>query len=207
MLFGAGGTAVEILDDTAIGLPPLDDVLAGDLIDQTRIGRLLAGYRDERPADRAAIVGALNAVSQLVVDFPCIIGLDINPLLADANGVVALDARIQIAPAAWSRRRARTRRWRSGPIPPAGTRASTLDGDSYLLRPIKPVDVQLYPEFLAKVSADDIRLRFLAPRKNFPAEMLVRLTQLDYQRDMAFVALNGAGAARRDRQAVGRSRP
>ena len=69
-----------------------------------------------------------------------------------------------------------------------------LDGGSYLLRPIKPVDVQLYPEFLAKVTADDIRLRFLAPRKNFQAEMLVRLTQLDYQRDMAFVALNGTGA-------------
>ena len=70
ILFGAGGIAVEVIDDTAIALPPLDDVLAGDLIERTRIGRLLAGFRDRPPADRKAIVAALNALSQMIVDFP-----------------------------------------------------------------------------------------------------------------------------------------
>src|SRR5690606_16775739 len=98
ILFGAGGIAVEVMKDTAIALPPMDDVLAGDLIERTRIGRLLAGFRDRKPADRAAIVRALIGLSQLVVDFPCLIGVDINPLLVDADGAIALDARIEIDP-------------------------------------------------------------------------------------------------------------
>ena len=98
ILFGAGGVAVEVIDDTAIALPPLDDVLAGDLIERTRIGRLLAGFRDRPPADRKAIVAALNGLSQMIVDFPAIVSMDINPLLADADGAIALDARIEIDP-------------------------------------------------------------------------------------------------------------
>ncbi|HHZ10238.1 MAG TPA: GNAT family N-acetyltransferase, partial [Rhizobiales bacterium] len=189
VLFGAGGIAVEVVDDTAIALPPLDDVLAGDLIDRTRIGRLLAGFRDRKPADRAAIADALNGLSQMIVDFPCIAGMDINPLLADADGVVALDARLEIEPAAVEQ---------PGPNAalairpyPAGWETDISgDGRTFHIRPIKPADVSLYPDFLAKVSPDDIRLRFLSPRRNFPHEMLLRLTQLDYDRDMAFVALD-----------------
>src|SRR5690606_33618213 len=96
MLFGSGGVSVEVVDDTAIALPPLDDVLGEDLISRTRIGRLLEGYRDRKPADRAAILRSLNAVSQLVVDFPCITGIDVKPLLTSHEGAVALDARIEI---------------------------------------------------------------------------------------------------------------
>ncbi|HTN61817.1 MAG TPA: acetate--CoA ligase family protein, partial [Devosia sp.] len=103
ILFGAGGVAVEVIDDSVVALPPLDDVLAGDLIDRTRIARLLAGYRDRPPANRAAIIRVLNGLSQLLVDFPCIMALDINPLLADSDGVVALDARIEIEPGAVER--------------------------------------------------------------------------------------------------------
>lgn len=189
VLFGAGGVAVEVVDDTAIALPPLDDVLAGDLIDRTRIGRLLAGFRDRKPANRTAIADALNGLSQMIVDFPCIAGMDINPLLADADGVVALDARLEIDPAAVEQ---------PGPNAalairpyPAGWETD-IGGDAraFHIRPIKPADVSLYPDFLAKVSPDDIRLRFLSPRRNFPHEMLLRLTQLDYDRDMAFVALD-----------------
>jgi acetyltransferase len=188
VLFGSGGVSVEVVDDTAIGLPPLDDVLAGDLIDRTRIGRLLAGFRDRKPADRAAIADALNGLSQMIVDFPCIAGMDINPLLADADGIVALDARIEIDPAAVEQ---------PGPNPalairpyPAGWDTDIGAGEHvFHIRPIKPADVALYPDFLAKVSPDDIRLRFLSPRRSFPDEMLLRLTQLDYDRDMAFVAL------------------
>jgi acetyltransferase len=192
ILFGAGGTAVEVMDDTAIALPPLDDVLAGDLIDRTRIGRLLRGYRDRKPADRAAIIGALDAVSQLIVDFPCIAGLDVNPLLADADGVIALDARIEIDPAAVAERGPNPA-LAIRPYPAEWAKDVTLAGAPYRIRPIRPSDAALYPAFLARTSESDIRFRFLAPRRDFPDRMLVRLTQLDYDREIAFVALDEAG--------------
>ena len=98
ILFGAGGTATEIIHDTAVALPPLDDELARDLMEQTRIYKLLEGYRDRPPADLAAIAEALRRLSQLVVDCPAVKELDINPLLADETGVIALDARLRIEP-------------------------------------------------------------------------------------------------------------
>jgi acetyltransferase len=188
ILFGAGGTAVEVMNDTAIALPPLDDVLAADLIDATRIGRLLAGYRDRAPADRAAIIAALTGLSQMIVDFPCLVSLDVNPLLVDAKDAIALDARIEIDP---------ERVDESGPNPalvirpyPQGWSRDFISGGmDFHMRPVVPADVALYPQFLARVSPGDLRLRFLAPRRNFPDQMLKRLTQLDYDRDIAFVAL------------------
>jgi acetyltransferase len=117
-------------------------------------------------------------------------GVDVNPLLADADGVIALDARVEIDPDRVEER-GPNRALAIRPYPSDWEKTVTLsDGDTYLLRPIRPQDVTLYPPFLSKVSADDIRLRFLAPRRTFPHEMLVRLTQLDYDRDMAFVALS-----------------
>lgn len=194
VLFGAGGVAVEVMDDTAIALPPLDDVLASDLIGQTRIGRLLAGFRDRQPADRGAITAALNGLSQLIVDFPCLVSMDINPLLANTDGVIALDARIEIEP---------ERVDEPGPNPalairpyPSGwTRDFVAGGAHCHIRPIRPADIALYPEFLARISPDDLRLRFLSPRKSFSDQMLKRLTQLDYDRSMAFVALETATGA------------
>lgn len=188
ILFGAGGVAVEVMDDTAIALPPLDDVLSDDLIRQTRIGRLLAGFRDRKPADRQSIIAALTGLSQMIIDFPCLVSLDINPLLADVEGVIALDARIEIEP---------ERVEAAGPNPalairpyPSGWEKAFSVGDThYSIRPIKPADIALYPEFLARISPDDLRLRFLSPRKSFSDQILKRLTQLDYDRNMAFDAL------------------
>ncbi|MDX8461726.1 bifunctional acetate--CoA ligase family protein/GNAT family N-acetyltransferase [Mesorhizobium humile] len=188
ILFGAGGTAVEIVNDTAIALPPLDDVLAGDVIDATRISRLLIGYRDRRPANRGAIVAALNGLSQMIVDFPCLVSLDINPLLADAEGAIALDARIEIDPRRVDEP-APNPALAIRPCPSGWSRDLLADGMTFHIRPIIPADVALYPAFLAKISPDDLRLRFLSLRKNFPDQMLKRLTQLDYDRDIAFVAL------------------
>lgn len=194
ILFGSGGVSVEVVNDTAIGLPPLDDVLGEELIQRTRIGKLLAGYRDRKPADKAAILRSLNAISQMVVDFPCIAGIDVNPLLTNHDGAVALDARIEIDI---------SRVDEDGPNPDLAVRPypsgweNVFENDkgvAFTLRPIRPADVSLYPDFLAKVSHDDIRLRFLAPRQAFPDEMLKRLTQLDYDREMAFVALEESGA-------------
>jgi acetyltransferase len=188
IVFGAGGTAVEVVADTAMMLPPLDNVLAGDLIDCTRIGKLLKGYRDREPADRPAIAKTLNAISQLVIDFPCISAMDINPLLADKDGVVALDARIEIDPG---------RIGETGPnsdlairpYPADATRDMVLDGMKFHIRPIKPADIALYDEFRKNLSDQDVRFRFFAPRRNFSDKMLQRLTQLDYEREMAFIAL------------------
>lgn len=186
ILVGAGGTSVEVVDDTALGFVPLDAVLAGDLIDRTRISKLLAGYRDRPPADRPAIVGALLSLSQLVIDFPCVKSCDINPLLADADGVLALDARIEIDP---------LRILEIGPNPdmairpyPSGWERVAALG-AYRIRPIRPIDAGLYPRFLEKVTAEDIRLRFLSSSEVLSPEMMTRLTQLDYDRDMAFIAI------------------
>lgn len=194
MLFGAGGVAVEVMNDTAISLPPLDDVLAGDLIDGTRVGRLLAGFRDHKPADRASIIRALIGLSQMIIDFPCIVATDINPLLADPDGVVALDARIVIDPDAVGQ---------PGPNPdlmirpyPAELAKDVPIGDRiYHTRPIRPADAGLYPAFLSKVTGEDFRLRFFSSGKPISDKLLIRLTQLDYDRDMAFVALDSRNGA------------
>jgi acetyltransferase len=100
ILFGAGGTSVEIVGDRAVGLPPLNAVLARDIVSRTRVAKMLAGYRDRPAADLAAIVRTLTQIADLAVDHPEIVELDVNPLLADENGVVALDARIVVAAAA-----------------------------------------------------------------------------------------------------------
>ncbi len=189
VLFGSGGVSVEVVADTAVSLPPLDAVLAGDLIDQTRIGKLLAGFRDEPPADRAAICKALAALSQMIVDFPCVLSMDINPLVASAEGVIALDARIEIDPQALAHL-GPNRDLAIRPYPSDWQKQVTLAERIYHLRPIRPADAALYPVFLAKTSQADIRFRFLSSRKHFQDQMLVRLTQVDYEREMAFVAID-----------------
>ena len=145
---GEKGTRAAVV--IAAGLNGANGLRQEMLIDRTRIGRLLAGFRDRPAADRTSIVDAISAVSQMIVDFPCLISMDINPLLADADGVVALDARIEIDPDGLKR---------SGPNPGLAIRPYpsnwardvTLDGITYHLRPIRPDDVGLYPLFLSKV--------------------------------------------------------
>jgi acetyltransferase len=195
ILFGAGGTSVEVVADSAIALPPLDLQLADDLIGRTRIARLLAGYRSRPPADMDALRLALVRVSQLVIDCPEVVGLDINPLLADSAGVVALDARLVIDPARFGAA-APNPRLAIRPYPSRWERRLTTRGGLDVhLRPIRPPDERLYAEFLEKLEDRDIRLRLLAPRKAFPHDFLARLTQIDYAREMAFVALDAATGA------------
>lgn len=189
LLFGSGGTAVEVIDDTAIALPPLDDILGRDLISRTRISKLLKGYRDQPAADEAAILAALNGVSQLVVDFPCITGIDINPLLANETGVIALDARIEIDPKRISERGPNAD-LAIRPYPAGWRKQLTLPNEKEVhLRPIRPDDITLYPAFFEQTSKDDMRLRMISPRAATSEVTLKRFTQLDYDREMAFVAL------------------
>ncbi len=193
IVFGAGGVAVEFLGDTAIALPPLDAGLAADLVARTRIGRMLAGFRGRAPADAAALYGALVALSHMIEDFPALRAVDVNPLLADAAGVLALDATIEIDPTELDLAPPNPH-LAIRPYPSEWRREAALKDGSYAIRPILPLDVLLYPAFFEKLDDEDMRMRFMAPRRDMPEQMALRLTQLDYDRDMAFVALTPDGA-------------
>ena len=188
IVFGRGGTAVEIIDDKALALPPLDLNLAHDLIGRTRVSRILGHYRDVPAAKRDDVALTLVKLAQLAADIPEIRELDINPLLADETGVVALDARIAIAPAVSKSERSR---FALRPYPTEWERCLELaDGTTAFVRPVRPEDEPLYRPFFARVSAEDLRLRFFAPVKDFSHAFTARLTQIDYARAMAFIALD-----------------
>jgi len=185
ILFGEGGTAVEVIADRAIALPPLNARLALDLIEQTRVSRLLRGYRDRPPVNLIALEGALVSLSQLATELPEIIELDVNPLLADEQGVLALDARIRIA-----RTTARgPERLAIRAYPAELEERIEWLGRSILLRPIRPEDFAQHERFLAQVSPEDLRARFFVSVKELPGAALAHLTQIDYDREMAFIAV------------------
>jgi len=185
LLFGQGGTAVEVLADRAIGLPPLNRVLARELISRTRVSKLLAGYRDHPPARLDAIGDVLIALSQMLADLPELAELDINPLLADAHGVIALDARLRVtrAPGAGAERFA------IQPYPAELAESLEWQGRTLLLRPIRPEDEASHRAFVEQLAPDDLRLRFFSVRRSLPRSELARLVQIDYAREMAFIAL------------------
>lgn len=191
ILFGQGGTAVEVVADKAIGLPPLNDVLARDMIARTRVARLLGGYRDRPAADLAAICRTLVAVSQLVSDMAEIVEIDINPLLADDQGVLALDARIALAPA----ERSGDARLAIKPYPRELEETVVLrSGRSVFLRPIRPEDEPAHHAFFSKLDPSDVRFRFFGMVRSLDHSQMARLTQIDYDRDMAFIAKEGTDA-------------
>ena len=196
MLFGHGGTAVEVIGDRAVALPPLNLVLAHDMIGRTRVARMLKGYRDRPAADLEAIAATLVKLSQLCIDLHEVTEVDVNPLLADAQGVLALDARIVVSHE-HRRPRLAIRPYPSGLEHDITTRS----GRRFHVRPIRPEDEPLILEMLSRCSMEDIRLRFFAPMKQISHSFVARLTQIDYDREMALVATDpGApdilGAAR-----------
>jgi acetyltransferase len=191
VLFGEGGTAVELRKDRAVGLPPLNQRLASDLIAQTQVGTLLGGYRGHPPVDQAAVVGAILKVSQMACDLPALAELDINPLLASPEGVVALDARVRVRrPAAGEATRLAVR-----PYPAGLEERLPLAGTEFLLRPIRPEDGERLAAFYAGASPADMRLRFFLSRREVPHSELARYCQIDYEREMTFVALPSDGGA------------
>jgi acetyltransferase len=184
LLFGHGGVAVEVIGDKALALAPLNMALAKDMVSHTRIYRQLKGFRDRAPAALDDIASVLVRVSKLISDFPEIIDLDINPLLADANGVIAVDARIKITrvPAG-----ARDQRLAIKPYPKELEHREQIPGmGEFFLRPVRPQDAVAFNRFFARLKPDDVRLRFFSPLRSLPANLLARLTQIDYDRDMAF---------------------
>jgi acetyltransferase len=192
IVFGQGGTAVEVISDKALALPPLDLVLARGLIARTRVSRILKAYRNVPAADEQAIALLLVKLAQLAADFPEIREIDLNPVLADETGVVAVDARMSVAPFEKSRRGpAGHPRFAIRPYPKEWERHVSLrDGTSLLVRPVRPEDEPLYLPFFAGVTQQDLRLRFFAPVKEFSHTFIARFTQIDYARAMAFLAID-----------------
>lgn len=192
VIFGAGGTSVEVVADKALALPPLDLLLAGEMIDGTRIARLMKGYRDTPAADIPAVAAALVRLSQLAADLPQVRELDVNPLLADAGGVIALDARVRIA-AAERVPAGGNPRFAIRPYPAAWDKPGRTRDGPIRIRPIRPQDEALYPDFLAKMTAEDMKRRFFGAVSEIGRERIARFTQIDYARAMAFVALSSSG--------------
>jgi acetyltransferase len=194
VVFGQGGTAVEVISDKALALPPLDLKLARDLIARTRVSRILKAYRDVPAADENAVALVLVKLAQLAADLPEVRELDLNPLLVDENGVVAVDARVAIEPVAKTRQNgAGHPRFAIRPYPKEWERQTQLnDGTKIFIRPVRPEDEHLYGPFFEAVTDQDLRLRFFAPVKDRSHAFFARFTQLDYARAMAFIAIEEA---------------
>ena len=188
ILFGAGGTGVEVRKDTAMDLPPLNAALARGLVARTRVAALLAGYRDRPAVGQQALVDAILRVSQLAADQPAIAELDINPLVADANGVLALDARIRLCRPAVA---AQVSRLALRPYPADLEDSVQIDGHRLLVRPIRPEDGARLSAFYAAAGPSELRLRFFHSRHEVPLSELARYCQIDYDREMTFIALDG----------------
>ncbi|SDS52481.1 bifunctional acetate--CoA ligase family protein/GNAT family N-acetyltransferase [Bradyrhizobium canariense] len=193
IVFGRGGTAAEIINDKALALPPLDLRLAHDLIGCTRVSRLLRAYRDVPAVKPDAVAMVLVKLAQMAADIPEIRELDINPLLADETGVLAVDARAAIGRAERKFAGSSPANFAVRPYPSQWQRhIEVKDGWRVFVRPIRPEDEPLIHELLRQVTSEDLRLRFFASMKEFSHAFIARLTQLDYARAMAFVAFDEA---------------
>ena len=193
LLFGEGGTSVELHKRHAVGLPPLNDVLAQDLIVQSGTLPMLAGYRGRAPVNVQAVRQVLQRLSRLACEQPLVAELDINPLLADAAGVLALDARIRLRPAG-----ARALPPAISPYPAGLEHQLVIAGVPLVMRPIRPDDAQRMANFYSAAEPADLRLRFFMSRREVPPSEVARNSQIDYDREMSFVVIapraGGAGA-------------
>jgi acetyltransferase len=195
--FGAGGIAIEVLKDRVVGLPPLNAALVADMIRGTRVAKMLSQFRHLPPVDRAALEAVLLRVSEMAVEMPEIEELDINPLVADERGVLALDARVVVRePPAGMPRYAHLA---IHPYPAdLAVQVELADGSRLALRPIRPEDGALETEFVEGLSPETRRLRFQSALRSLTPSMLARFTQIDYDREMAIVAIESRDG--RDRE-------
>jgi acetyltransferase len=190
--FGAGGIAVEIQRDRAVALPPLNAFLASDMIRSTRVCRLLGAFRNLPPANMEALEAVLLRVSEMVCELPWIDGLDINPLIVDEDGAVAVDARIVVRDLPPMRNRYAHMAIHPYPADLASV-LPLADGSSVTLRAIRPEDADMEQEFVRNLSQNSRYFRFMNTVRELTAAMLIRFTQIDYDREMAFVAVREEG--------------
>ena len=196
IVFGTGGTAVEVHRDRAVALPPLNRFLVADMIRGTRVAKLLGEFRRLPPVDINALEEVLLRVSELVCELPSLQELDINPLIADESGAIAVDARVVLGPAPPQRDRYAHMAIHPYPAQLVST-WQPREGAPVTLRPIRPEDAEMEQAFVTSLSAESRYFRFMDTLRELTPAMLVRFTQIDYDREMAFVATvpGGAGEA------------
>jgi acetyltransferase len=186
--FGAGGFDVEIFSDRSVTLPPLNKFLAKDLIDSTRASKVLDQFHNMPPVDREALKEVLLCISEMVCELPWIVEMDLNPLIVDENGAIAADARIVIdhAVGASGDRYAHMSIY---PYPIHLVQEWQMnDGKIVNIRPIRPEDAEMTQEFVKSMSDESRYYRFMDTLRELTQTMLVRFTQIDYDREMALVA-------------------
>ncbi len=197
IMFGMGGTSVQIFQDFALALPPLNQTLARRLMEETKAYRLLKGYRGKKPADLTKLEQIVVSFSNLITDFPEIAEVDINPIAVTDGVAYALDARIVIDKACLDY----TSSYPHLIITPYPTRYimtwRMTDGTEVLLRPIKPEDEPMEHEMLMSLSEKTMRERFFQAIKHITHEMHIRFCNIDYDREMAIVAEMREGEKRR----------
>lgn len=192
LAFGAGGVAVEAVHDIALALPPLNPALADNLIRETRIHRVLDGYRDVPSINFPALIDVLQRVSMMACLLPWIEEMDLNPVLAHPQGAAIVDARVVINATA-PLTDLRYRHMAIFPYPVELEREVRVrDGAALLLRPVRPDDVEREHAFVASMSDTSRYYRFQHPVSGLSQEMIARFTQLDYAREMALVAIDVA---------------
>ncbi|HTQ71443.1 MAG TPA: GNAT family N-acetyltransferase, partial [Acidocella sp.] len=185
--FGEGGGDPQSVSHLATGLPPLNLALAHALIHRSAIAPRLAAMRGQAAADEEAIAATLVRVSQLIIDTPEILALDIDPLFASPQGVAAASAQIWLRPAGQARPPLVI-----PPYPGELTRHYTARGQNFLIRPIRPEDADAHAAMLSRFTQEDMRYRFFSPMKQLPIEQIVRLADVDYTREMAIIAVREA---------------
>jgi acetyltransferase len=187
IVFGTGGTAVEVHRDRAVALPPLNRFLVEDMIRGTRVAKLLGEFRRMPPVDMPALEEVLLRVSELVCEIPALAELDVNPLIADESGAIAVDARVVLRPPAPQRDRYAHMAIHPYPAHLVST-WQAAHGPLVTLRPIRPEDAEMEKAFVRKLSPESRYFRFMDTLRELTPAMLVRFTQIDYDREMAFVA-------------------
>lgn len=186
---GAGGSQGEALRDYAVALPPLNRFLAGNLIDATRIGRTLAASSKQPAADRSALEDALLALSNLVCTLPALDRLYINPLIVDEDGCLAIDAQLALDPLRGAGQ-VRYAHMAIHPYPAHLCQSWPMrDGSIVHVRPVRPEDAPLEQAFVSAMSDESRYFRFMDGTRELPPSQLVRLTQVDYDREMALIAV------------------
>ena len=189
IVFGMGGAAADVFKDTRIGLPPLNMTLAQQLIDETRIAALLKGHRGAPGVDVAAIQFLLYKFAYLVMDFPEIKEIDLNPYAIDDQGGIVLDAKLILDESVAGKDVKPYAHMVISPYPSEYESTFRMkNGQEARLRPIRPEDEPIEAEMFAAFSEDTSRFRFMGPIKGATHELLIRYTQIDYDREIAIIA-------------------
>ena len=190
--FGAGGTMIELIDDRAMELPPLNQFLARHLIARSRVAETLDAWRGASAVDKLAIEKVLLRVSEMVCELPQLREMDINPLIVDASGAIAVDARIVLGRSA-HQSGGGSQQYNHLAILPYPARFRQVwpfpGGGEYTIRPIRPDDAQMLQDLVQSLSPESRYFRFVSSMVQLPPSMLARFTLIDYDREMALVAL------------------